>query len=300
MAKIILRLAQPLDSIGSFTVNDSGEVTLSNRALTKQMVVLENEGIPPAMARNICHTSTYDYLYDLLDYHDLRLRHQPNSIRDEDDLDGQMAVLATQRAVLPLYVERQLRGGPFVLTLTDRHASNIFVDEHYQITCMIDLEFTSSQPLEMMHPPFWLTGHELDDFLTDGSEDDEQRHNRLQAEFDLESTWSEFLRVFEEEDRHRHHLQPGLYTQVMRSALEKQSHWYLAALKEPRAAYEIFLEHLQPHLAPEQCSGIQHVNFQDIMSQYWVVNTPGFVQWKMVERQDYLTRLRAKVAHHST
>jgi hypothetical protein len=34
----------------------------------------------------------------------------------------------------------QHRHGPFPLQLTDLHASNIFVDEDWNITCLIDLE----------------------------------------------------------------------------------------------------------------------------------------------------------------
>lgn len=293
MSKIILDLAQPLDRIGSFTVNDSGDVTLSNRALTKQMAVLESEGIPGAIPRSTCHTSTYDYVHDLLDYHDVRLQNQPNSVRHKLDLDGHMAVLTMQRAVLPLYTQRHLRQGPFVPTLTDRHASNIFVDDQYRVTFMIDLEFTSVQPIEMQHPPFWLSGHEFDDFLADESQDKEQRRSLVQK---FEQACQDFLKAFEEEDQHRHHLQSGLYSRVMRVALEKQSHWYFAALKEPRAAYEIFVEHLQPHLAPAHTQGVLHADWQDIASQYWTVNTSEFVERKMAERERYLIQLREKFA----
>ncbi|KAK0735050.1 hypothetical protein B0T26DRAFT_737508 [Lasiosphaeria miniovina] len=52
---------------------------------------------------------------------------------------------------------RQLRGGPFVLTLTDFHQSNIFVDDDWHITRLIDLEWACVRPIEMLSPPTWLS-----------------------------------------------------------------------------------------------------------------------------------------------
>jgi hypothetical protein len=41
---------------------------------------------------------------------------------------------------LHYYVKRERRNGPFYLQLTDLHASNIFVDENWNIAYLIDLE----------------------------------------------------------------------------------------------------------------------------------------------------------------
>ncbi|KAJ4300568.1 hypothetical protein N0V88_003247 [Collariella sp. IMI 366227] len=40
--------------------------------------------------------------------------------------------------------------------------SNIFIDENWHITALIDLEWTCALPVEMLHPPFWLTGQAID------------------------------------------------------------------------------------------------------------------------------------------
>lgn len=87
------------------------------------------------------------YILDLLQCHDNRIYYQPNAIHDLDDGQEQLAALTMMRGLLHHFVSRQYRNGPFVLTLTDLHPSNIFVDEEWHITCLIDLEWACSFPI---------------------------------------------------------------------------------------------------------------------------------------------------------
>lgn len=124
LSRIMLTLAKlPLQRIGSFTMDNQGVISLTNRPLRLQLHQLENEG------------------------------HQLNAANDEADCLAQMAVLSTFRTILPLFVRRDLRSGPFILTLTDINTSNIFVDEKWNIKYLIDLEWACSLPIEMLHPP---------------------------------------------------------------------------------------------------------------------------------------------------
>lgn len=50
----------------------------------------------------------------------------------------------------------------FIYTLTDVHASNILVDENWNVKYIIDLEWACSQPIEMIHPPLWFGGSTID------------------------------------------------------------------------------------------------------------------------------------------
>jgi hypothetical protein len=93
LSRIMLDLAIPLDKIGSFTVDDDGQVSLSHRPLTLRLAALENEGIPTQISPKTCYSRTDSYLHDLLHCHDLKLQHQPNSVRSRLDAEGQMAVL---------------------------------------------------------------------------------------------------------------------------------------------------------------------------------------------------------------
>jgi hypothetical protein len=57
---------------------------------------------------------------------------------------------------------RAFRRGPFIFTFADLHQSNIFVDVEWNITCLVDLEWTCTQPLEMWGLPEWLTNKAVD------------------------------------------------------------------------------------------------------------------------------------------
>lgn len=124
-------------------------------------------------------------------YHDNRIHHQPNSIHDEDDGYQQLAALTMMRAILPQFISRDYRHGPFVFTLTDLHQSNIFVDDKWNITGLIDLEWACSLPIELQSPPYWLSGRSVDDI----------EHGEPLETFGLVVT--EFLETFEREERER-------------------------------------------------------------------------------------------------
>jgi hypothetical protein len=73
---------------------------------------------------------------------------------------GYMATIGigptTMQATFPLVFDRNLRRGPFVFFLTHLHQSNIFVDDDWHITSLVDLEWACSLPVEMVQPPHWL------------------------------------------------------------------------------------------------------------------------------------------------
>jgi hypothetical protein len=74
-----------------------------------------------------------------------------------------MTSLAAARVIFPLLFRPELENGPFVFCLTDLHRSNILVNEDWHITCIIDLEFDSSWPVEFLQPPYWLGGGSVDE-----------------------------------------------------------------------------------------------------------------------------------------
>ena len=163
LSRIILSLGRiPLARIGSFTLDNTGVLSLTNRPLTLRLQELENGGIPIDIARGNTYTTVEPYILDLLAYHDSRLRDQPNSINDEPDCRAQMAAITGMRAVLPHFIDRGLRDGPFLFTLTDIHQTNVYVDEQWHIKRLIDLEWACSLPMQMQSPPYWLTSQAVD------------------------------------------------------------------------------------------------------------------------------------------
>ncbi|KAL5335569.1 hypothetical protein BJX70DRAFT_313637 [Aspergillus crustosus] len=154
LSRVILSLSQvPLPRIGSWTLDPGGVLRLSNRPLTLRLHQLENAHIPSNISRDLTYSSSEAYYHDQLSCHDSRIRHQPNSVSDEDDGRAQMARLTLMRALLPHFLDRSHREGPFLYRLTDLHPSNIFLDSNWHIKCVIDLEWASSLPAETLRVP---------------------------------------------------------------------------------------------------------------------------------------------------
>lgn len=109
LSQIILCLAKlPLPRIGSWTMNDHGVLSLTNRPLTFQVHQLDNLQISTDIPRDFTYMSVDPYYLDILACHDNRIRHQPNSIHHQTDGEAQLAALTTMRALLLKFTSRHL------------------------------------------------------------------------------------------------------------------------------------------------------------------------------------------------
>ncbi|KAK3685286.1 hypothetical protein B0T22DRAFT_529330 [Podospora appendiculata] len=149
MARAILSLARvPQPRIGSFEFRPDGTVTLTSRPWPCCVAILENGGAPRIMPRGETYTCVEPFVADMLAFHDESFLTNKNAVFDASDCRGQMTARAILRTLSHHYVSRARRGGPFRLQLTDFHASNIFVDDDWNVTCLIDLEWICSLPAE--------------------------------------------------------------------------------------------------------------------------------------------------------
>ncbi|RSL69901.1 hypothetical protein CEP53_002048 [Fusarium sp. AF-6] len=275
LSRIMLRLAKlPLPKIGSWTMDDNGELKLANRPLTPLLHQQENAEIPTDIPRDRTYTSVESYYLDLIACQDNRIRHQPNSVHDQGDGEQQLAALTGLRALLPKFADRKHREGPFVLSLTDLHRSNIFVDEDWNITGIIDLEWACSRPVEMAGPPVWLSGRTLEE-ITFHSEEYGKFH-------------SEFVDALEREE-----LDQGESTEnaeLMRESWEQRKFWYSHALDSPNTLLALFVDHIQPRFA--KLSNAQWDEFSHMLMRLWDVDSQGFISNKVVEQEKYLDHLR--------
>jgi Phosphotransferase enzyme family len=278
ISRIILALGQsPMPRIGSLTIDNQSVLSLTNRPLTCQLQIMENEGIPTNIDRNLTYSNTDTYLLDLLAYHDNRIRYQPNSIRDEFDGRAQMATLAMMRALLPNFVSRDLRHGPFVFSLTDLHQSNILVDSDWHIKCLIDLEWACSLPIEMQHPPYWLTGRAVDEL---------QKGQHLTAFTRLHE---EFIDAFEKEERLLSPTKHGtLYRTNIMTGWKIGNFWYFHALDSPKGIYNLFLQHIQPRFAPSH----DETEFDRTVAPYWATDADEVIASKIKDIEVYTDQLR--------
>ncbi|KAJ5114183.1 hypothetical protein N7456_002717 [Penicillium angulare] len=280
LAKINLTLNQhQFSRIGSLTLDDNGLTHLTNRPLTLRLQTFENEGIP-SIPKGSTYQCVEPYILDLLQCHDNRLEHQPNAIHHTQDGQEQLAALIMMRALLSRFISREYRDGPFLLTLTDLHASNIFVDEDWHITSLIDLEWACTFPIELKTPPYWLTGRPID-FLAPGEHLDR-----------FEEAVFEFIEIFEQQEKIFQGSIPGLsQAKIMRKCWDRGSYWYFQAVQSPKGLLRVFNEHVQSRFCKEHCT--QQI-FDRVVSPYWSVNAAGFIEGKVEEEEEYKKKLRIR------
>lgn len=276
LSRILLSLSQvPLPRIGSFIIDKDGFLRLANRPLSFELQILENEKIPTHMPRDYTYSTVESYVLGLLGAHDSRLYHQPNAANDPQDCGSQMAALAAMRAIFPMFFRREFRRQPFVFTLPDLHQSNIFVDDDWHVTCLVDLEWACSRPIEMVEPPYWLTNKAVDQMLS-------EEHNPLRKEF--------MAALVEEEERRsvlKHAGNTLRLSEVMQQAWTTGTFWYTLALSSPRGLFTLFYQHIQPLL-----SGGYTEEFGDVMPFYWVKDVGAFVARKLFDKKKYDTDLQ--------
>ena len=239
LSRVMLTLARiPFELIGSLTIDDAGYIQLKNRPLTFRLHQMENEGIPLAIKRDFTYSCTKHYFSDLLSCHESRIRHQNNSIIHLEDGETKLSCLAAIRALISHVINHNLENGPFVLTLTDIHPNNVFVDKDWNITCLIDLEWACVRPLEMILPPIWLTGKRVDEMPRGDILD---AYNHLLKEFFI---------CFEEEERKAFNQKVSLLAmKSIRDCWHNGKIWYFHALDNPKVLVNLFFQHIRQHFS---------------------------------------------------
>lgn len=275
LARISLSLNKsPLPRIGSLTFDSRGTISLSNRPLTLYLQMLENEGIPSGIPRQRTYASVEPYISDLLSFQDNKILCQPNAVRDRNDGEMQMAALTALRATMHRFIRTQYRDGPFFLTLTDLHRSNIWVDEQWNIQTIIDLEWACSQPVEMQLPPYWLTSKAVDGF------------DEPESVAELDTLLKEYFDIYEEEEKTRN---GTLYqAPIMRHAWDTGSFWYFQAVKIPKGMYRVFNSNIQPLFNKEHW---KEPVFDQVFWWYWGVRAQEVMERKIKDREDYVMQL---------
>lgn len=264
----------PLPRIGSFILDKNGYLSLSNRPLSLQIQQLENERITVDIPRHITYSTVDSYINDILSFHESRLRHQPNAVSHMEDGFYQTSALMIMRSVWPCCFRRDLLRGPFYLALTDIHQSNILVDDDWNIKYFIDLEWACSRPVEMIHPPSWLSNQAIDSINLD----------------DYQGLHKEFLEALAEEEKRitpvseTPHLHP-----ILQQGWERGTFWCSLALNSPTALFKIFYDHIQPRFSK---SHHDDPMFWTITMPYWTFNTFDFIQQKVTDKEEYDTALR--------
>lgn len=277
LSRIFLSLARnPLPKIGSFTIDNNGVLSLTNRPLQLEIQDLENERIPTDIPRDYTYSTVDSYVADILQYHDSRIRHQPNAINDSGDYLYQISALTAMRAISPLLLRRDLRRGPYIFMLTDIHQSNIFVNKDWNITSLVDLEWACSIPVEMVQPPYWLTDKAVDQLVSE-----EYNESRL-----------EFMNIFADVEEETFNSLRGKsqtttafkLSTIMEETWQKGTFWFTLALFSPTGLFSIFEKQIQP-LLTKNCP--DHDAFHEIMPWYWSLDIISTLKLKTADKKKY-------------
>lgn len=288
ISRILLSLSRsPLPRIGSFIIDSEGFLTLANRPLSMELQELENEGVPTNIPRDYTYSTVESYVSDILGVHDNRLRHQPNAVNNTADCVYQMSALAAMRTIMPMFFHSNFRRGPFYFTLTDLHQSNIFVDDKWRITCLVDLEWACSRPIQMVEPPYWLTDKGIDEI--DAEEYDTSRKELMSAMCGYETGQSSSI-VPKDDGRMSLRL-----SEVMEQAWESGTFWYSLALSSPTGLFRLFYDHIQPLLSEHRSDEIG-----ETMPFYWEKDVAKFVVTKLSDKMRYDRELRQAFAAGSS
>lgn len=272
--QILLEIARiPVPKIGSFIIDDEGFIKLTNRPLAMEIHELEAQHIPVNIPVNMTYSMVDSYIIDMLALHDSRLIHQPNAINDRPDGICQAGTLATMKTTVSHFFQDQYRQGPYVYILIDLHQSNIIVDEDWNIMYLIDLEWTCWRPIEMLHPPHWLTSQAVD-----------------MIDVDLyTSVRQEFMGIMEQLEKN---LYPNISVSVaaiMNEGWENKNFWYTLALRSTTGIFSIFFDHIQPKFAEEDPDD---PTFLRVTYKYWAPETDAFLAKKLKDKETYDVRLR--------
>ena len=277
LSRIMLLFAQlPPPRIGSFTIDDGGILSLTNRPLTLSLHQFENSGIPTNILWNQTYSYVNEYYSDLIELHDQRILHQPNSILDESDGQAQLSALIMMRALLHRFTNHNVRRGPFVFTFTDLHQSNIFVDQNWHVTSIIDLEWASVRPIEMLHPPYWLSGQALDHLVDEHLETYTNLHAEFMDALELEESFLAQTKI-------SHHLRRGW-------ALG--NFWYFGALDCPKGLYSLFINHIQPMFVDLNTKDA--ANFERVVAPLWRTKAHDLIRAKILQREEYNKKVRER------
>ncbi|KAJ9253462.1 hypothetical protein DTO207G8_4195 [Paecilomyces variotii] len=285
LSRILLSVSQlSLPKIGSLVIDDCGFLQLSNRPLSLEIQDLENERIPTHIARDYTYCTVESYIMDILGAHDSRLIHQPNAINDSGDYMYQASALTAMRAILPSFFRREFCRGPFALSFTDIHPSNIFVDENWHITALVDLEWACARPVELIRTPTWLTNQAADEIAEMPDE-----YDKMRAEF------VEILRAEEDRSEFTGLVGNNLETRlsaIMKKGWESGTFWYSLALASPTGLFSVFYKQIQPRFL-RYCRGDDDSDaFHQVMPWYWSQDFVRIGARKLSDKKEYDIQLK--------
>ena len=277
IAGIFLSLARiPAPRIGSLKFHYDGTISLTNRPLSCSLVIQESQGAKRVIPPGKTYSTVESYALDILSCHDNRFLAQPNAVNDEVDCHAQLGAAMAMRAILPHYLKPSLSEGPFVFGMTDFHMDHLLVDDDWNVQYLIDLEYICALPIQMWHPPRFLTGRNIDQITGEHLKE----YSNVRAEF---------TSVLKEMESSRPEKKSSLsLADVMDDGWETGRFWYSVGLTSVNGCYSLFMDHVYWNYSksPRTKAMFEH------LSRFWSQSPDHVVMKKLVDRNEYDLNLK--------
>jgi len=172
-----------------------------------------------------------------------------------------MTVKTALRAVSHHCFIRDLRNGPFILYFTDLHQSNIFVDDNWNITKLIDLEWICYLLIELEGLPYWLTYLGFDEIKGDALDT-------------FNTARKEFMSIFAEEAQIQSRLPDGMtLSELWQAGWNKEMFWYCLSITSVNGMYTVFHHICRRFSTPTITTTITRA-----ISLFWIMDSKSFVE----------------------
>ena len=195
-----------------------------------------------------------------------------NAVYNAKDYCGQIAAKALLKMLLYYYVKQEHCNRPFYLQFTNFYASNIFVNGHQNITCLIDLEQVCALLAKMLAVPYWLIGHGIDKIVDNNF-----------CEFD--KVRQEFMIIFEEEEVNMVLKQKLVLASIMYKGQESDRVQFWRCLTSTNAMISLVEDYICPRFS---CLSSKA---KEIFSQYQCQGSAKVVKRKVTDYEGYKKEL---------
>ncbi|KAK2764342.1 hypothetical protein FQN54_009035 [Arachnomyces sp. PD_36] len=191
-----------------------------------------------------------------------------------------MSALSIMRTISFDFFDCELQGGPFVLTFTDLHTSNLFVDDDWNITNVIDLEWACARPIEMQHPPYWLTNQAVDKV-------DEAQYGEVHNEY-MDIFRQEEKKMIEIPEKKTEEL---FFTELLKRSWENGTFWFCWALDSPTGLHHVFYHRIRPRYRALDETAFED-EFHCVAPTFWSRDAVDLIISKAEDKREYDKQLR--------
>lgn len=162
-----------------------------------------------------------------------------------------------------------------MLSLTDLHKSNIFVDKDWRITCIIDLEFACSLPVEFLESPScWLDVEMVHEMAPD----------------DFAPKHAEFLEHLRHEEKLQNYQDRESLSSIMEQTWKNGTFWFTLALRDPIAFNQIMYDNILASYFAITANELSKADYS-LAALTWRPNISDIIDRKLRDQEKYQKEL---------